>query len=147
MQGGVLRRLLTRPIEKPLAIIGTAVLAASMGALAVLPTGGGLWLLLLACAGISVGNSLSTPTLNGLASRAVDAHAQGRLMGLMQSAGGLGRFLGPMLGYSLVKYDGGFPYGRVAFLASAALLAVDCVLLLAIRVPPPQEPLEEAEIA
>ncbi len=142
MQGGVLRRLLRKPIEKPLAIIGTAVLAASMGALAFLPKGGGLGMLLLVCAGISIGNSLSTPTLNGLASRAVDAHAQGRLMGLMQSAGGLGRFLGPVLGYSLVEFDGTNAYGYWAFIASAGLLALDCLLLCALRVPAP--PVEEA---
>lgn len=141
MQGGVLRRLLRKPIEKPLAIIGTAVLAVSMGALAFIPIGSGLWLLLLVCTGISVGNSLSTPTLNGLASRAVDAHAQGRLMGLMQSAGGMGRFLGPVLGYSLVEYDGVNAYGYWAFIASAGLLALDCLLLCALRVPPP--PAEE----
>ena len=137
MQGGVLRRLLRKPIEKPLAIIGTAVLAASMGSLAFLPTGSGLGLLLLVCTGISVGNSLSTPTLNGLASRAVEAHAQGRLMGLMQSAGGMGRFLGPVLGYSLVEFDGTNAYGYWAFIASAGLLALDCLLLCALRVPPP----------
>ena len=142
MQGGVLRRLLRKPIEKPLAIIGTAVLAASMGALAFLPTGSGLGLLLLVCTGISVGNSLSTPTLNGLASRAVEAHAQGRLMGLMQSAGGMGRFLGPVLGYSLVELDGTNAYGYWAFIASAGLLALDCLLLCALRVPAP--PVEEA---
>lgn len=142
MQGGVLRRLLRKPIEKPLAIIGTAVLAASMGALAFLPTGSGLGLLLLVCTGISVGNSLSTPTLNGLASRAVEAHAQGRLMGLMQSAGGMGRFLGPVLGYSLVEFDGTNAYGYWAFIASAGLLALDCLLLCALRVPAP--PVEEA---
>jgi len=141
MQGGVLRRLLRKPIEKPLAIIGTAVLAISMGALAFLPTGSGLGLLLLVCTGISVGNSLSTPTLNGLASRAVEAHAQGRLMGLMQSAGGMGRFLGPVLGYSLVEFDGTNAYGYWAFIASAGLLALDCLLLCALRVPPP--PVEE----
>ncbi len=139
MQGGVVRRLLARPIEKPLAIIGTAVLAGSMALLAILPTGSGIGLLLLVCAGISVGNSLSTPSLNGLASRLVDSHAQGRLMGLMQSAGGLGRFLGPMLGYSLVHLDTAGNYGRVAFLASAGLLLVDCVLLLLMRVPPPHD--------
>ena len=143
MQGGVVRRLLHRPIEKPLAIIGTAVLAASMAWLATLSQNGSLALLLLACAGISIGNSLSTPTLNGLASRAVDAHAQGRLMGMMQSAGGLGRFLGPMLGYSLVKYDAGHAYGHTAFLASAALLALDCVLLVFMRVPPPHHSEED----
>lgn len=142
MQSGVLRRLLRKPIEKPLAIIGTAVLAVSMGALAFLPIGSGLGLLLLVCAGISIGNSLSTPTLNGLASRAVEAHAQGRLMGLMQSAGGMGRFLGPVLGYSLVKFDGTNAYGYWAFIASAGLLALDCLLLCALRVPAP--PVEEA---
>ena len=132
MQGGVLRRLLHRPIEKPLAIIGTIVLAASMAWLA---QGYSLSAVLLACAGISIGNSLSTPTLNGLASRITDAHCQGRLMGLMQSAGGLGRFLGPMLGFGLVAWDPEAHYGRTAFLASAALLAVDAVLLMALRVP------------
>ncbi len=147
MQGGVLRKLLVKPIEKPLAIIGTAVLAASMAGLAALPAGSGLGMLLLVCAGISIGNSLSTPTLNGLASRAVDAHAQGRLMGLMQSAGGLGRFLGPMLGYSLVHLDTAATYGRVAFLASAGLLVVDCVLLVFMRVPPPHEASEVAPAA
>jgi multidrug resistance protein len=135
MQGGVVRRLLKRPIEKPLAIIGTALIAVSMAGLAFLPAFSGVTLLLLACAGISIGNSLSTPTLNGLASRAVDAHAQGRLMGMMQSAGGLGRFLGPMIGYSLVKYDGLRAYGHAAFLASAALLALDTVLLFFIHAP------------
>ena len=142
MQGGVVRRLLVRPIEKPLAIIGTAVLAASLGALAFLPVGSGLGLLLLVCTGISVGNSLSTPTLNGLASRAVDAHAQGRLMGLMQSAGGLARFLGPMLAFKLIEFDGTNAYGYWAFIASAGLLALDCLLLCALRVPAP--PVEEA---
>jgi len=147
MQGGVLRKLLVRPIEKPLAIIGTAILSASMAGLAMLPAGSGLGMLLLICAGISIGNSLSTPTLNGLASRAVDAHAQGRLMGMMQSAGGLGRFLGPMLGYSLVHHDTAATYGRVAFLASAGLLALDCVLLLFMRVPPPHDAPEEVAAA
>lgn len=136
MQGIFVRRLLKKPIEKPLAVIGTAILALSMAALAILPAGTGgdaLLLLLLTCAGISIGNSLSTPSLNGLASRTVDAHCQGRLMGLMQSAGALGRFLGPMLGYSLTHLDSIKEYGRVAFLASAALLALDCLLLLGLR--------------
>ena len=134
MQGGVLRRLLHRPIEKPLAVLGTIILAASM---ALLPASVSLGSLLLVCAGISIGNSLSTPTLNGLASRLTDAHCQGRLMGLMQSAGGLGRFCGPMLGFGLVAYDAAANYGRTAFLASAVLLALDALLLACLRVPAP----------
>jgi multidrug resistance protein len=133
MQGGVLRRLLQRPIEKPLAIIGTVVLAASMAWLALSYSLGAV---LLACAGISIGNSLSTPTLNGLASRLTDPHCQGRLMGLMQSAGGLGRFLGPMLGFGLVAWDPDAHYARTAFLVAAGLLALDALLLTVLRVPP-----------
>ncbi len=132
MQGGVLRRLLHRPIEKPLAVLGTIILAGSM---ALLPASASLGAILLVCTGISIGNSLSTPTLNGLASRMTDAHCQGRLMGLMQSAGGLGRFCGPMLGFSLVVHDAPMNYGRTAFLASAVLLALDALLLASLRVP------------
>ena len=61
-----------------------------------------LGVLLVVCFGISLGNSFVTPTLNGLASRTTDAHCQGRLLGLMQSAGSLGRFLGPVIGFALV---------------------------------------------
>ena len=62
-------------------------------------------------------------------------------MGMMQGAGALGRFCGPMLGYGLVYFDPANQYGRIAFLASAALLAVDCLLLCALRpsVPPATE--------
>ena len=46
---------------------------------------------------MAFGNGLLTPTLSGMASRYVHGRAQGRLMGLMTSAGSLGRFLGPAL--------------------------------------------------
>jgi MFS transporter, DHA1 family, tetracycline resistance protein len=142
MQGGVLRRLLHRPIEKQLAVLGTILLAGSM---AMLSSTYSLGAVLLVCAGISIGNSLSTPTLNGLASRLTDPHCQGRLMGLMQSAGGLGRFLGPALGFGLVEWDSVAHYGRVPFLASAILLALDAVLLATLRVPAPVAETSDAE--
>ncbi len=133
-QGGLLRRLLKRPIEKQLAVIGAALLALSMAALPFTST---LGVLLLVCTGISLGNSFVTPTLNGLASRTTDAHCQGRLLGLMQSAGSLGRFLGPMLGFALVSFDPVSDYARTSFFASAAILVVAliCILLVA---PAPQ---------
>jgi hypothetical protein len=46
---------------------------------------------------MALGNGLLTPTLSGMASRFVHGGAQGRLMGLLTSAGSLGRFLGPAL--------------------------------------------------
>ncbi len=128
-QGGLLRRLLQRPIEKQLAVIGAALLALSMAAL---PFAASLGALLAVCFGISLGNSFVTPTLNGLASRTTDAHCQGRLLGLMQSAGSLGRFLGPMIGFALVALDPARHYARSSFFASAAilLLAMVCILFV-----------------
>ncbi len=139
-QGGLLRRLLKRPIEKQLAVIGAAVLALSMAALPFTHT---LGVLMVVCFGISLGNSFVTPTLNGLASRTTDAHCQGRLLGLMQSAGSLGRFLGPMIGFGLVTHDPAAQYGRTSFFASAAILLVTMVLVISVS-PAPEAVPEEA---
>ena len=128
-QGGLLRRLLKKPIEKQLAVIGAAILALSMAALPFTHT---LGILLAVCFGISLGNSFVTPTLNGLASRTTDAHCQGRLLGLMQSAGSLGRFLGPMIGFSLVTLDGASNYARTSFFASAAILFVAMICIVCV---------------
>lgn len=140
-QGGLLRRLLKRPIEKELAVIGTALLAISMAAL---PFAHTLTVLLVVCTGISLGNSFVTPTLNGLASRTTDAHCQGRLMGLMQSAGSLGRFLGPMIGFALINRDPTAQYGRTSFFASAVILVIAMVCVLAVSPGPKTEPILNA---
>jgi len=129
-QGGLLRRLLKKPIEKELAVIGAVVLALSMAALPFTHT---LGVLLVVCFGISLGNSFVTPTLNGLASRSTDAHCQGRLLGLMQSAGSLGRFLGPMVGFGLASLDGAADYARTSFFVSAAILALAIFFILLVR--------------
>ncbi len=126
-QGGLLRRLLKKPIEKQLAVIGAAILALSMAALPFTHT---LGVLLVVCFGISLGNSFVTPTLNGLASRTTDAHCQGRLLGLMQSAGSLGRFLGPMIGFALIAQNTDADYARSSFFASAGILALALVCIL-----------------
>ncbi|MEA3208964.1 MAG: transporter, family, tetracycline resistance protein [Chthoniobacter sp.] len=140
-QGGLLRRLLKRPIEKQLAVIGAAVLALSMASL---PFTRSLGVLMVVCFGISLGNSFVTPTLNGLASRTTDAHCQGRLLGLMQSAGSLGRFLGPMIGFGLVAHDPVQQYGRTSFFASAAILFLTMLFVLSVSVAPAPAPAGEA---
>ena len=137
-QGGLLRQLLKRPIEKQLAVAGAAILAISLAAL---PFVHAIGRLMLVCTGISIGNSFLTPTLNGLASRSADAHCQGRLLGLMQSAGSLGRFLGPMLGFALISRDPVSDYGRTSFFASGAILLVTMFLVLCVSpvaVPAPE---------
>ena len=136
-QGGLLRRLLKKPIEKSLALIGTVILALSMVALTFTHS---LASLLVVCLGISLGNSFVTPTLNGLASRTTDAHCQGRLLGLMQSFGSLGRFMGPMIALNLVGLNPTAQYGQTAFYVSAAIILVGTICLLFIS---PKTPIEE----
>jgi multidrug resistance protein len=138
-QGGMLRGLLKSPIEKPLALFGSAVLALSMAAL---PFANALGQLLVALFFISMGNSFVTPTLSGLASRSTDAHCQGRLLGLMQSAGSLGRFLGPMIGFGLVPFSPPGGYARISFFASAGILMIAMLCISAVS---PPNPLEVAE--
>jgi MFS family permease len=70
--------------------------------------------------------------MNGLASRSSDAHTQGRVLGLLASAGSLGRFLGPMIGFQLLRFDPIENYGRTAFYASAAILLLALGLITAI---------------
>lgn len=133
-QGGLLRRLLKRPIEKQLAVIGTLMMAGSMSALPFAGTTGWLVFILFF---VALGNSFVSPTLSGLASRTTDAHCQGRLLGLMQSAGSLARFLGPMIGFGLVGYSPAGSYARVSFFASSAILLI-AMLSIAVVFPPKQ---------
>ena len=111
--------------------------------MAALPFTHTLGILLVVCFGISLGNSFVTPTLNGLASRTTDAHCQGRLLGLMQSAGSLGRFLGPMIGFGLVSLDSGSNYARTSFFASAAILLVAMICIVSVS-PPQGTPVADA---
>ncbi len=130
VQGGLLRRLLQKPIEKSLAAIGSLLLAVG---LVLLPfSGGGLGLSLVLIL-IALGNGLVIPTLNGLASRCSSTHVQGRMIGMMQSAGSLGRFAGPLIAMALVKLDSPVHYGRAPFWGGAvfSLIAFCLVLTLA----------------
>ncbi len=98
---------------------------------------------MIVCAGISVGNSFVTPTMNGLASRSSDAHTQGRVLGLVASAGSLGRFLGPVIGFQLLRFDPVGRYGQTPFYASAGILLVAMALIAAIN--PTRQTVPEGE--
>ncbi len=138
MQGGVLRRLLQRGRgEKVIVLIGCLILAAST---AWLPATANLTTLLLASAGIAIGNSLITPVLNGMASRTVDAAWQGRALGFLQSGGSLGRTVGPLLaGWLLsVGATAGTGYASWALYSSAAVVVL--ALLVVATLPAIREP-------
>src|SRR5450432_264098 len=122
LQGGLIGRLVKMFGETALARTGLLLLSLSLLSLPFvvsLPT------LLGVCALIAIANSLATPTLNALASQMIDRSWQGRALGLMQSAGSVGRLVGPLLGGWLLMFDLGRSltrYARTPFFASAAIL-------------------------
>lgn len=133
MQGGVLRRILPLFREKSIAAAGCVILALG---LILLPLSSGLLSLLVFTAAVGIGNSLITPTLNGLASQSAERKWQGRVIGLMQSAGSLARCVGPFLAGWLLSRDAANAhqlYGRTPFWAAAAILIV--ALLCTLRLP------------
>ena len=141
MQGGVLRHILKHFREKSIAVVGCIALALG---LALLPLSGDLRSLLIFTAVVGIGNSLFTPTINGLASRSADRKWQGRVIGLMQAAGSLGRWVGPFLAGWLLSKDVGHAhnlYGRTPFWAAAGILVL--ALLCALRLPAKPHEVEE----
>lgn len=146
VQGGLLRQLLKRDIEKELAVIGAALLAVSLW---LMPRSATVGAFLGVCALMALGNGLVTPVLSGMASRHVHGRAQGRVLGLMAAAGSLGRFLGPALAVLPLPADfstfqrplsgavfelvsSGY---RTAFTTSALLVAAATIFALLLRVP------------
>jgi multidrug resistance protein len=145
VQGGLLRRLLKRDgMEKPVALIGAALLAIS---LLLLPRSDSNTTFLAVCALMALGNGLVTPVLSGMASRHVHGRAQGRVLGLAAAAGSLGRFLGPafaaiplpkgfsewarpLTGEMLTAANRGY---STAFTASAALLMAALLVIAVMR--------------
>jgi MFS family permease len=90
-----------------------------------LPMTGTLTTLLVASTGIAVGNSLMTPSLNGLASKSVSAAWQGRMLGVMASVASLARIIGPVLGGWLLSRDAeSSHYGRSPYWTSGAIMLV-----------------------
>jgi DHA1 family tetracycline resistance protein-like MFS transporter len=135
IQGGMLGRLLRIFSDKTLAVVGTVIMTISMFAL---PESQTLWMLLLASTGIAIGNSLVTPTLNGLASRSVNASWQGRVLGVLQSVASLARIIGPALGGVLLDRDlsnQAALYGRTPFWTGGAIMLLAAGLALTVASP------------
>ena len=132
IQGGLLGRLVKLFGDKPLVVTGTAIFAASV---CYFPLGHTVTSLIIASTGIAVGNSLLTPTLNGLASKSVKASRQGRVLGLMASVASLARIIGPVLGGTLLGLDpdSSAHYGRTPYWTSSALMLIALGVALTVR--------------
>lgn len=133
VQGLLLGWLIKRAGEKRLAIAGTLVLIASMF---LLPTSATTVMLCMATAGLATGHGLVAAPLNSMASQSVDAFAQGRVLGLMQSAASVARIIGPVLGGSLLHYDvlhlAGAQFGQTAYWTSGAIVLAALAVILAL---------------
>lgn len=128
IQGGLLGWLVRFSSDKTLVIAGTAIL--SLG-LFILPMSSTIALLLLATTGAAMGHGLVVAPLNGLASKSVGGSAQGRVLGLMQSAASLARVVGPVLGGWLLNYDMvhmAESFGRTPYWLGGVFMIVACVL-------------------
>jgi MFS family permease len=123
IQGGLLGRLVKLFGDKPLAVAGTAIFAASVFCFPLSQT---VTALILAATGIAIGNSLMTPTLNGMASKSVKASLQGRVLGVMASVASLARIIGPVLGGTLLGRDpdSSSHYGRTPYWTSSAIMLI-----------------------
>jgi DHA1 family tetracycline resistance protein-like MFS transporter len=98
LQGGVFARLVEKFGEVWLVVVGCILLTASFFAVPfVSPETGGLTALLVGIAFFSIGNSLSSPALTSLASKEAHDQAQGKTLGILQSAASLARAIGPAL--------------------------------------------------
>lgn len=103
IQGGLIGRLVKRFGELPLVIVGALFFAGSLFAVPYVgPQTGGLLALLVGGGIFSVGNSLATPALASLASKAAGAAEQGGVLGLLQSSGSLARAVGPSIAAVLI---------------------------------------------
>lgn len=147
VQGGLIGRLVKTFGEVALTRAGMILTTVC---LFLLPLADHLTILLLVCAGLSVGNGIASPPLSGLASQMIERTWQGRALGVMQSAGSTGRLIGPLIGGWLLMFDLQKPvaeYGRTPFLVGAFLCFIGALFAFCIKKPPQDRSPEDIQVA
>jgi len=131
VQGLVVGRAVATFGERRTLITGLLSLSTGFAVASLAP---GAWLLPLAGACIAGGNGLIMPSLNALISRVSTPENQGMNIGLTQSAGALGRIVGPAIAGGMFEVVApGAPMAS----ASAIALAVCLLTFLLVREPRP----------
>lgn len=128
IQGGLMGWLVRRWSDKALVVAGAFVLTASLFLLPMSPTS---VVLLLVTGGVAVGHALIAAPLNALASKQVSEAAQGRVLGLMQSAASVARIIGPVVGGWFLNHDAlqAHPYfGLTSYWVGGGVMLVACAL-------------------
>jgi MFS family permease len=129
LQGGAAGRIAALLGERLMLTIGLAVLIGGLAGLGVAASTGAA---IAAFTAMVVGSGLAGPALNSLVASEADAD-RGAAMGLSQSAGALGRVIGPLMAGPLFEFVG----VSAPFLAGALALLV--ALFLVNSLPPPRE--------
>lgn len=127
IQGGLIGRLNHRVGEQRLISFGAIAMAIGFITFplsAYLPIGG-IVLLIISTALISMGSSCLAPTTMGLTSRLADVSEQGSILGIAQSFASLGRMIGPFIGGAAYDYAGHKSpyYFAFVLMAVAAVMA------------------------
>jgi DHA1 family tetracycline resistance protein-like MFS transporter len=147
IQGGAIGRLAKRFGDYKLAGTGLLLMAISM---LLMPLAQNMGLFLLFTFGLAVGNSLAQPTLMAMASRLAATTAQGRVIGTVQSAGSLGRVVGPSAGGFMLGWDrpgAVLAYGNTPFLVGGIVMGIAFLLSLTLRRSAVSEAPATAEVA
>lgn len=134
VQGGAIGPLTKRFGERRLIFAGLLTIAVSAALFAVASTTGVYWLIFIPGVVLATGTGLSTPSVNGLLSRAVSPQEQGSILGAAQSAQALGRVLGPALSGLLFEW-----YWAAPFISTSIVMvgALGLVRVITPVVPPP----------
>jgi DHA1 family tetracycline resistance protein-like MFS transporter len=133
IQGGAIGRMARRFGDYKLAAAGLLLMAISM---VIMPFAHNIPLFLLFTFGLAAGNSLAQPTLMAMASRLAASTAQGRVIGTVQSAGSLGRVVGPSAGGFMLGWDRSRPdlaYGNTPFVIGGIVMGIAFLTSLMLR--------------
>jgi MFS transporter, DHA1 family, tetracycline resistance protein len=132
VQGGLIGRLAKRFGEMNLAFAGAVVMMAGLAGLGL--TASIPWML-VSTAAVGLGNSLLMPSLSSMASQAANPEWQGRALGILQSAGSLARFLGPLAAGILLAMESANPnslYASLPLLFASGILVISCLAIAAL---------------
>ena len=133
-QGGLFDRLVGKFGEHSMTIFGCLMMAISFFAIpSITRDFGGLTGLLIVTALLAIGNSMASPALTSLASKASDENEQGKSLGVLQSGASLARAIGPIIGgvllnNSLDKIDDS-SIQRTFWTAAIIMLIAVCVAI------------------